>query len=496
MAVLCLIIKCILYPGAQIFVVAGGKEQGAGILSSKVNELCKLIPALQEEIIWDTRGNNLAKTRSTRDSVIYTFKNGSQLENIAMSEKTRGRRFQSGLVEECASVDQDLLNEVILPTLVVQRNVNGQTDDNEVLNQSQIFITSAGYKNSFAYEKLIQFICESIVRPNETIVLGGSWRIPVMEGLQPRDFIQQLRMDGTFNEASFEREFESHWAGSVEGAFFDLDKFDNHRDIQKAEYEWSNKTSEGGYYLLGVDVGRLGCTTEVAVLKVLPASTSRGAFMKKLVNLYSFDEEHFGKQAIEIKRLFKKYHCKIAVIDANGLGAGLVDFLLTDQEDPDTGETLWNWGVYNDEDGRYKKMQTENTIQSAMYLMRATTAINTELYSYCQTQMGSGRIHFLIDETTAKNKLLAMSQAKKMTPKARAEYLQPYVMTSILREQMGNLIEENEGVNILLKQSTRTIKKDKFSALIYALAWCKIEEDKKNRRKRGDVSKLMLFTKH
>lgn len=91
------------------------KEQGAGILSSKVNELCKLIPALQEEIIWDTRGNNLAKTRSTRDSVIYTFKNGSQLENIAMSEKTRGRRFQSGLVEECASVDQDLLNEVILP---------------------------------------------------------------------------------------------------------------------------------------------------------------------------------------------------------------------------------------------------------------------------------------------------------------------------------------------------------------------------------------------
>ena len=229
-------------------------------------------------------------------------------------------------------------------------------------------------------------------------------------------------------------------------------------------------------------------------MKVTPAPT--GVPIKQIVNLYSFDEEHFRAQAIKIKRIFKQFKCKIAVIDANGLGAGLVDFLLTDQEDPDTGETLWNWGVYNDEDGRYKKMQTENTVQSAMYLMRATTAINTELYSYCQTQMGSGRIHFLIDETTAKNKLLAMSQAKKMTPKARAEYLQPYVMTSILREQMGNLIEENEGVNILLKQSTRTIKKDKFSALIYALAWCKIEEDKKNRRKRGDVSKLMLFTKH
>ena len=59
-------------------------------------------------------------------------------------------------------------------TLVVQRTINGMTDDNEVLNQSQIFITSAGYKNTFAYEKLLQFLCESVVRPNESIVLGGS----------------------------------------------------------------------------------------------------------------------------------------------------------------------------------------------------------------------------------------------------------------------------------------------------------------------------------
>ena len=37
----------------------------------------------------------------------------------------------------------------------------------------------------------------------------------------------------------------------------------------------------------------------------------------------------------------------------------------------------------------------------------------------------------------------------------RAEYLLPFVFTTILKEQMLNLVEENEGTNIILKQSSR-----------------------------------------
>ena len=58
---------------------------------------------------------------------------------------------------------------------------------------------------------------------------------------------------------------------------------------------------------------------------------------------------------------------------------------------------------------------------------------------------------------------------------------------------MANLVQENEGANIILKQSTKTIKKDKFSALIYALFWPKLEEESK-RKKKIDPSKLTMFT--
>jgi len=38
-----------------------------------------------------------------------------------------------------------------------------------------------------------------------------------------------------------------------------------------------------------------------------------------------------------------------------------------------------------------------------------------------------------------------------MKPEERAEYLKPFTLTSILREELMNLREENEGVNIILK---------------------------------------------
>lgn len=43
-------------------------------------------------------------------------------------------------MEECIGIDQDILNEVIIPTMNVSRIVQGQTDPNEQLNKSQIYV--------------------------------------------------------------------------------------------------------------------------------------------------------------------------------------------------------------------------------------------------------------------------------------------------------------------------------------------------------------------
>lgn len=376
--------------------------------------------------------------------------------------------------------------------MTVKRNVCGKVDEKEVLNQSALYVTTAGYKNTFSYEKLIQILCQMVARKGSSIVLGGSWRQGVMEGTLAADFVDQLKLDGTFNEASFDREFESKWTGEVDSSFFSAEVIDKFRDVREFEDKETVRHGMEGrtYYVMGVDVGRRGCTTEIAVLKVTVSSGRPPVQTKKLVNIYTFDEEHFGLQAIKIKRIYNRFHPRMCVVDANGLGIGLVDYLVTDQEDPDTGEMLWNWGCANDDEGFYKKFRTPQTIQNAFYAMKANRGINTECYSYTQSQLLGGKLHFLIDEAEAKasigRKFMQMTQAE------RSECLLPYTRTSILRDQMLNLMESNEGSDIVLTANNTTIKHDKFSALIYAMYWCKKTEEGRRRASMRDMSQFLL----
>ena len=56
-----------------------------------------------------------------------------------------------------------------------------------------------------------------------------------------------------------------------------------------------------------------------------------------------------------------------------------------------------------------------------------------------------------------------------------------------------NLREENEGVNIILKQANKGIRKDKFSALEYGLYYIKQEEDSKKKKKRFNAKEWQFY---
>lgn len=491
LSVLVLMLRCIFYPGCHLFVTTGGKEQATGIVREKAEELCKLVPGLANEVNFE-RG----KSKSSKEEFTFLFKNGSILDVMASTQRSRGRRATGGLVEEVILVDGQILNEVIIPTMNVSRLLpDGSRRDEEIINKSQIYVTTAGWKNTFAYEKLMMILLEQITQSESAVVMGGTWRVPVAEGLLAKNFIQQLKLDGTYNDSSFGREYESEWSGDAENAYFSSEIFDKYRILNQPEYEFSGRSSKTAYYVIGVDVGRRGCSTEAVVIKVTPQA--QGSSIKSIVNIYSWEEEHFEQQAINLKKLFFKYKARCIAIDANGLGIGLVDYMVKTQIDPETGDTLPPFGV---EDGTsedvsvmYKKYKTPDTVKDAMYLIKANAPINTEAHTNVQTQLSSGKIKFLIDETTAKLKLMETKMGQQMTPEKRAEYLMPFTLTTSLREQMLNLVEDNEGVNIILKQSSKGTPKDKFSAFEYGMYYIKKEEDRNRKKKKRDLSNLLLF---
>ena len=89
----------VLEDGGKIIVkcqntTTGGKEQAASITVAKIEEICKLIPGLNNEINWD-RG---VSTKS-KDNVKYVFKNGSSIDILAARQSSRGQRRTGGLME-------------------------------------------------------------------------------------------------------------------------------------------------------------------------------------------------------------------------------------------------------------------------------------------------------------------------------------------------------------------------------------------------------------
>ena len=62
--------------------------------------------------------------------------------------------------------------------------------------------------------------------------------------------------------------------------------------------------------------------------------------------------------------MYYKYNARRLVIDANGMGIGLIDFMVKPQINPDTLEIMPDFGVYggtqDDAAQEYKKFRTNS----------------------------------------------------------------------------------------------------------------------------------------
>ena len=105
--------------------------------------------------------------------------------------------------------DGQILNEVVLPLMNVSRRTVRGTINPYEKHQTQFYITSAGTKASWAYEKNIEIFERSIINPQDYWSFGCDYRIPIMHGLLDKSYIDDIKTSATFDEASFARELKA-----------------------------------------------------------------------------------------------------------------------------------------------------------------------------------------------------------------------------------------------------------------------------------------------
>lgn len=228
------------------------------------------------------------------------------------------------VMEEAALIDGTALAEVIIPMMNIPRMTADGGKNEEEPHSQQIYITSAGSKNTFAYERLVELTTLSVLRPEDYFICGASYELPLRYGLFDKKTIEDQKTSSTFSSDGFARESMSIWTGGSSESWFNAKKLQKSRVLLHCERKYNltvNDINKGWFYLISIDVARYGENdTSVMIFKVKPKDNG---WRKEVVYTENLTKMNLLAQAAHIKQLVKEYRPREVVIDGNGVKEAL-----------------------------------------------------------------------------------------------------------------------------------------------------------------------------
>lgn len=473
------IIRSIMLPGSKGFTCADTKKQAAQIIEEKTNEIFRLFPFFVNELnISDVDRAKKKYGNFGSDYAEITFKNGSHMDIVSTTNAARGGRRHWGTLEEFALMSGDEVNEIIIPLMNVdRRTMSGLINPTEP-HAAQTMITTAGYRGTYAHDRTLETLVDMAIEPGKAFCFGGDFRIPVMHGLLSADKVKEKLKNSSYKLESFLREYMSVWSGGSEDSYYSYELISQCRKLVRPEFK-PEVNFKDGFYVMAVDVARFeGDQTVALIFKVY---TTGERYKIHLVNIKLMNSTHFKNQAIYIKQMDNLFNFKAIVMDINGNGAGLADYLIDEQNE--NGEYYQPYGFLNK--NKYSNTEKRFSVKK-LYGIEANRQFNSECFTNAHLILSLKRVSLLINERQARRYFGKYKSWNKLNPVKQANKLIPYAQTTKLQDQLSNLkanLDNNSSIVLtMIKKSTR---KDLVSAFIYGLYYInEVEEEEKRSRNR------------
>lgn len=475
-------VRGIMQPRSKGFTCADTKKQAAQIVEEKTNEIYRMWPFLVNELnISDVDKAKKKYGNMGSDYAELKFRNDSQIDIVNTGNAGRGGRRHWGTLEEFAMMDGDAVNEVIIPLMNVdRRTVAGLLNPTEP-HAAQTMITTAGYKGTYAHDRTLECLVNMAIDPDKAFCFGGDYRIPVMHGLLSVDKVKDKLQASSYKLESFLREYMSVWTGGSEDSYYSYTQISKCRNLIRPEF----KREEGfkGFYVMAVDVARFeGDQTVAMIFKVY---TEGERYKIHLVNIRILNGTHFRDQAAMIKQYDLDYDFKAIVLDINGNGAGLADYLIDEQEL--NGIYYQPYGFLNK--NKYSTTEKRGNLRK-LYGIEANRTLNSEIYTNAHIILSLKRVSLLLNERQARRYFSQYKTWNKLNPVKQANKLIPYAQTTKLQDQLANL-KANLDTNstIVLQKINSHTRKDLVSAFVYGLYYINLIEEEDRKKRNRDWSK-------
>lgn len=488
-------VRCILFPGTKIVVSSGTLKQANEVLLKIQDDFMKQSSILRSEIEKCNIGQN--------DASIY-FKNGSWIKTRTSSENSRSARANCIVVDEFRMVDETVINTVLRKFLTSPRQPKYLQKPEYAHMQErnkEIYMSSAYFKSSWAYRKAQSYTLNFFDDTKKYFICGLPYQVSVREGLLSRSQLEDEMSEADYNELVQQMEMECLWFGDTDGSLFKFDELTARRRLRKAfpPLSFCNdkitipKLTATGKRILSIDVALMQSTKKkkndasaIFINDLIQVNDT--AYQSNFVYSETFEGLKTDELGMIVMKYFYEYQCTDLVLDTNGIGLGVYDFITKDQICQENGKRYQAMTCINDKDMAERcKVRDANKV---VWSVKANANFNNEICVLLRNGIQNGKINFLISEQDADSSLKETYKGYfKMSPTEQAKLKMSYVQTTFAVYELIKLDHEVKNGNIKVKE-VEGMRKDRYSSIAYSY-WCACQLELKLKPKTQDTQSLV-----
>lgn len=496
-------IRCILYPGTHICVVSKTRKQAQEVLDRIVKVFMPMSVNLQSEIseiVFNGQESHIE------------FYNGSRIFVATANDNARHYRATLLLVDEFVKVDPTIIESVLKKFLSEIRSPKYLEKPEYAHLQErsrELYASSCWYESHWSFEKSITYL-KNILEGRSYGMCALPYQLPIKEGLLIREQVEDEMSEATFSDVSFHMEMKALWWSDTDGGLYSHEDVERNRVLPYAWYPPSVVPSMQDKHMripkkgakekriLSADLALMASTNKkdndaasIFINSLTPISQTK--CMSNIVYTENIEGMRADDLALMIRRRVEEYDCDYLVIDAKGLGLPIVDLLMKDMNDPQTGLIYGALDCCNNDE-----ISARCAVRGApkkIWAVMGSANFNSEAALGLREAFRQGAIRLLVSEYDCEDYLTKLSGYSKLSIGEKADLRLPYVHTTLLGNELINL--EYEAKNGIIKvQEKSGMRKDRYSSLSYNIYVAKEIERRMARGPRNGmdaVNRLLQF---
>lgn len=469
-------VMCVLFPHSYIVVCSGTLKQANEVLLKIQDIFMRQSLVLAGEIESCHIGQN--------DATIQ-FKNSSWIKTRTSNSNARSARATIIVVDEFRMVDKDVLDTVLRRFLADPRHPN-YLNKNEYKHlaerNKEIYMSSCWLKSHWSWQKAQDYTVGFLDDTKKYFICGLPYTVSIKEGLLSKEQIEDEMEESSFNPLTFQMEMECLWFGDIDGSLFKYDELSSRRKIKNAFHPlkyYSERhpvppLAQTEERILSLDVALMASTkkkkNDASSIFINSAiQTDNVSYNSHFVYAENFEGLTTDELGIIVMRYFYEYKCTQLVLDSNGVGLGVYDFICKDQYDSETGQTYKALSCCNDPDMAMRcKVKDAHKV---VWSVKATAAFNNEICVLLRNGIQNGKIDLLVSEQEGEEVLKDTIKGYNNLSVSEQIYLKmPYVQTSMGIFELIKLDHEIKNGQIKVKEISG-MRKDRYSSISYSF-WC------------------------